>query len=166
MTNAATAAADPAPTKTFKIGAQSLRRRTHNVIYGAGFSLLLALFVGWGHWRQPETYNDLLLWSVIGFLALANLVGYFRHRRYLRLARQHRLEVTADGIRFRTGDDLSQLSTGDIADVTIHRRGNAIGHIQIRRTDNRGIRLEGYDDVAGLVDALKSIVPAAHWRGD
>jgi hypothetical protein len=165
MTNAASKALEPTPEKVFRISPQSLRHRTRNLIYGAGLSLVLIVLVAWGHWRQPETYNDLLLWSMVGFLVLANLVGYLRHRRYLRLVGQHRLEVTAEGIRFRTGDDLSQLSPGEIAEVTIHRRGDGIGHIQIRRTDSRGIRLEGYDDADGLVAALEAIVPAAHWRG-
>jgi hypothetical protein len=152
------------PTSTFSISEVSLRRRTQNVLYGAGLSLLLVLLVGWGHFEQPQTYNDVLLWSVVGFVVLANAIGYFRHRRYLRRARQHRLEVGPRRIRFRTGADLSELSMADIAAVTIHRRGTHIGHIQIARTDNRGIRLEGYDDIDGLAAALKAQVPAAHWR--
>ena len=152
------------PTSTFSISEESLRRRTHNVLYGAGLSLLLLLLVGWGHFEQPQTYNDVLLWSVVGFVVLANAIGYLRHRRYLRRARQHRLEVGPRRIRFRTAADLSELSMADIAAVTIHRRGTQIGHIQITRTDNRGIRLEGYDDIDGLAAALKARIPAAHWR--
>jgi len=149
---------------TFNISAESLRRRTHNVLYGAGLSLLLLLLVGWGHFEQPQTYNDVLLWSVVGFVVLANAIGYLRHRRYLRRARQHRLEVGPRHIRFRTAAALSELSMTDIAAVTIHRRGTQIGHIQITRIDNRGIRLEGYEDIDGLAAALKARVPAAHWR--
>jgi hypothetical protein len=152
------------PTATFSISEESLRQRTHNVLYGAGLSLLLLLLVGWGHFEQPQTYNDVLLWSVVGFVVLANAIGYLRHRRYLHRARQHRLEIGPLRIRFRTAADLSELSMADIAAVTIHRRGPRIGHIQITRTDNRGIRLEGYDDIDGLAAALKARIPAAHWR--
>jgi hypothetical protein len=151
-------------TATFEVSAAGLRQRTHNVLYGAGLSLLLLLLVGWGHLEQPQTYNDVLLWSVIGFVVLANVIGYWRHRRYLRRARQHRLEVSPGRIRFRTGTEVSDLAPSDIAAVTLHRRGGRIGHIQIQRTDNRGIRLEGYDDIEGLAEALKAQVPAAHWR--
>ncbi len=72
---------EPARTTTYKIGAQSLRQRTQNVLYGAGLSLLLLLLVGWGHLEQPQTYNDVLLWSVVGFVVLANAIGFRRHRR-------------------------------------------------------------------------------------
>lgn len=152
-------------TATFKVSEQSLRQRTKNVLYGAGFSLLLVLLVGWGHLEQPQTYNDVLLWSVVGFIALANAIGYVRHRRYLSRARQHCLEVAPGYIRFRTGDEVSELALDDIAAVTSHRRGGGISHIQIHRTDNRGIRLEGYENIDELALALKALVPAAHWHG-
>ncbi|MGB5736366.1 MAG: hypothetical protein WBM40_18185 [Thiohalocapsa sp.] len=155
---------EPARTTTYKIGAQSLRQRTQNVLYGAGLSLLLLLLVGWGHLEQPQTYNDVLLWSVVGFVVLANAIGYWRHRRYLGRARQHRLEVGAGRIQFRTGDEGSELALSDVAGVTVHRRGGHIGHIQIQRTDHRGIRLEGYEDIDDLAAALKAQIPVAHWR--
>lgn len=152
------------PAATFRISEASLRARTRNVGYGAALSLLLLLVVGWGHLDQPQTYNVVLLWSVVGFVVLANAIGYVRHRRYLRRARQHRLELGRRRIRFLTGTMESVLSVADIAAVTIHRRGQGIGHIQITRTDNRGIRLEGYQDIERLAAALKARVAAAQWR--
>ncbi|MGB5834407.1 MAG: hypothetical protein WBG92_20805 [Thiohalocapsa sp.] len=149
---------------SFKVSAESLQRRTNNVLYGVGLSLLLVLLVGWGHLEQPQTYNDVLLWSVVGFVLLANLIGYLRHRRYLRLAQDHRLELGPDFIGFQTGSENSRLALADIASVTVHRRRRHIGHIQIQRTDNRGIRLEDYGNMEGLSVALKDLVPAAHWR--
>lgn len=163
--------ANPNPTPTpsaqtsiFRIAAEGLRRRTRLMLYGVGLSLLLVLLVGWGHLRQPQTYNDVLLWSVIGFVVLANAIGAMRHRRYVRLAAQHRLEVATDVMHFYTGANMSELDPADIAAVAIHRRGGKIGHIQILRTDNRGIRLEGYGDIEGLAEAIRTLVPAAHWR--
>lgn len=155
---------ESASTSSFTISPESLQGRTRNVISGALLGLLLVLLVGWGHIEQPRTYNDVLLWSVLGFIVLANAIGYLRHRRYLRLARAHRLEVGSGGIRFLTGSDVSELSLADIAAVTVHRSRKGIGHIQILRTDNRGIRLEGYGDMQGLANALREQVPPAHWR--
>lgn len=153
-----------AQTSTFKIAPEGVRRRTLLMLYGAGLGVLLVLLVGWAHLRQPQTYNDVLLWSVVGFVALANAIGALRHRRYVRLAAQHRLEVASDRMRFYTGTSMSELAPTDIAAVAIHRRGGKIGHIQILRTDNRGIRLEGYEDIEGLAEAIRALVPAAHWR--
>jgi len=157
---------EPAATSRFTISTKSLQARTRNVISGAVLGLLLVLLVGWGHLEQPGTYNGVLLWSVVGFVVLANAIGYLRHRRYLRLAREHCLEVGSGGIRFLTGSNLSELSVADIAAVTLHRGRKGIGHIQILRTDNRGIRLEGYGNMQGLAAALKQQVPPAHWRDD
>lgn len=147
----------------FTISAQGLTQRSRNVLYGGVLSLLLALLIGWGHMEQPQTYNEVLLWSVIGFVVLANGIGYLRHRRYLKLARDHRLEVYPGGIRFHTRNQTSDLTLGDIAAVTVYRKQQAIGHIQIKRTDNRGVRLEGYENMDDLTAALKEQVPAAHW---
>ncbi len=155
---------ESAPPSNFTIGTESLQGRTRNVIAGAVLGLLLALLVGWGHLTQPGTYNAVLLWSVIGFIVLANVIGYLRHRRYLRLARTHRLEVGGGGLRFLTGSQVSELSLADIAAVSVYRNRKGIGHIQVQRTDNRGIRLEGYGDMQGLAAALKEQVPPAHWR--
>lgn len=154
----------PADTHSFSISAKRRRRRTANVIYGALFSLMLALLVIWGNLERPQTYNDVLLWSVIGFVVIANLVGYLRHRRYLRLAREHRLEIGPRLVRFETGGQTSELGVKEIAAVTVYRSRTGISHIQIQRTDNRGIRLEDYDDMEGMAAALKALVPAAHWR--
>jgi len=148
----------------FRISAKALRRRARNQVYAAGLSLLLALLIIWAHGEQPQTYNDVLLWSVLGFVVLANGVGYARHRRYRRLARCHRLRVAGPQVHFDTGTGHSVLHRADIAAIRVYRNRGRIGHIQVRRTDNRGIRLEDYDDMEALAAALRPLVPAAHWQ--
>lgn len=154
----------PASARRFSISTERRQRRTANVRYGALFSLVLVMLVLWGNLKRPETYNDVLLWSVVGFVVIANLVGYLRHRRYLRLARGHCLEIGPGRIRFETGGQASELAVEEIAAVTVYRGRARISHIQIQRTDNRGIRLEDYDDMEGIAAALKNLVPFAHWR--
>lgn len=151
------------PPQVFTINPDRLKRRTRNVVAGAALSALLAGLVGWGHVHHPQTYNDVLLWSIIGFVILANGVGYIRHRRYLRLAREHRVEIRSDGIAFQTGDTASEVAPGDIAAITVYRNSQGIGHIQILRTDERGIRLEDYADMEAMATALRPLIPAAHW---
>jgi hypothetical protein len=158
------AAGADAAGEVFRISPGALRRRTQNQVYGAGLSLLLALLIIWAHGVEPQTYNDVLLWSVLGFVLLINVVGYARHRRYRRLAQRHRLRVADPEVRFETGDQRSVLHRADIAAVRVYRKRAGIGHIQIRRTDERGIRLEDYDDMEGLAAALKPLVPDAHWQ--
>jgi hypothetical protein len=148
----------------FRVSPLGLRRRTRHQVFAAGLSLLLALLIIWGHGVQPQTYNEVLMWSVLGFAVLINIVGYARHRRYRRLARNHALRVTDSAVRFETGDQHSVLHPSDIAAVRVFRKRHGIGHIQIRRTDERGIRLEDYDDMEGLAAALKPLVPTAHWQ--
>ena len=148
----------------FRIDPEALRRRRHNLAYGAGLSLLLILIMLWANGTRPQTYNDVLLWSLVGFLVLANVVGYVRHRRYRRLVARHRLVVDGPEVRFETGDTQSVLKPTAIAAIRVYRGHRGIGHIQIVRTDNRGIRLEDYDDMQGLAAALKPLVPAAHWQ--
>lgn len=146
----------------FAISGEALEQRSRNILWGAGFSLAFAALITFGHYRYPQTYNDLLLWSVVGFLAIANLVNFLRHRRYLRLVRDHRVEVHPGTLRFRTGTEHSELDLNDVAAINLFRRKNVLRHIQLILKNNRGIRLEGYRDLERLAERLSEQVPAAH----
>lgn len=150
------------PDSTFTISAESLVQRKRNLLWGVGLSLLLVFLIGFGHLRRPETYNEVLLWSVVGFVLLANLVNYLRHRRYLRLIRDHRIEVYPGRVEFWSGGGKTVLNMSDIVALTRYRKAGALGHIQLRLTSGRGIRLEGYDDLDGLAGRLSEQISPAH----
>lgn len=153
--------ADPS-VDVFVIGRETLGQRNRNILWGAGLSLILAAVIAVGHYRYPQTYNDVLLWSVIGFVIIANLVNFVRHLRYLRLVKTHRVEIRTGILRFWTGPDKSELNLKDVALVNLFRRRGALQHIQIRLNNNRGIRLEGYQDLERLARLLTEQVPKAH----
>jgi hypothetical protein len=146
----------------FTIGEHALERRSKNILWGAVLSLVLVVLIAFGNYRYPETYNDVLLWSAVAFVVGANLINYLRHRRYLRLIQDHRVEVLAGKVQFRTGDELSELDIGDIALVNLFRRKGTLNHIQLRLRNNRGIRLEGYGELERLAALLAEQVPEAH----
>ena len=79
--------------RIFSISEEYLERKTRNIQWGAGLSLLLVAVVAFGRYRYPQTYNDVLLWSIVLFVIGANFINYLRHRRYLRLVRDHGLEL-------------------------------------------------------------------------
>ena len=145
----------------FRIGEEELRRRRRNLAWGLLLSALLAGIIAVQNYRYPQQYNDVLMWSVAGFVVLANLVNYLRHRRYLRLAREHYLEVLEDRLRFFSGGELSELELGGIAALRFFRRRGVLGHIQILLTNQRGVRLEGYQDMEQLGERLAGLVPQA-----
>ncbi len=140
---------------TFTITSESIRARNRNILWGALFSVLLVAVVALAHQESPDRYNEALLWSVIGFVVLANLVNYYRHLRYLRLIRNHRVEVLPDSVEFWTAGTKSELPLSDVAGVFLHRRRGELRHIQVRLKNNRGIRLEGYGDLEGMAACLK-----------
>jgi hypothetical protein len=146
----------------FTISPASLRERSHNIAYGLAFSLGLVLLIYWGHVQFPQSFNMILLISVILFVVFSNLINYVRHRRYLRLARDHWIEILPDRIRFQATGNTSELELNDVAALNIYRRKGTPRLIQIKRKDNRGIRLEGYGDMEALAKALKARIPAAH----
>jgi hypothetical protein len=150
------------PDSTYRISRASIAQRRKNLLWSALLSLVLVLVISFGHSRYPETYNDVLLWSIVGFVVLANLVNYVRHRRYLRLIRDHRIEVYPGKLAFWTGGEKTILPIGDIAALALYRKGPALRHIQVRLKNNRGIRLEGYEDLEGLAHRLSEQVPQAH----
>ena len=146
----------------FTISPDSLRERSRNIAYGLVLSIGMALVVYWGHIQFPKSFNNILLVSVILFLVAANLINYVRHRRYLRLTKDHWIQIQPERVRFHAAGTITELDLEDVAAVNVYRRRGAPRHVQIKRKDNRGIRLEGYGDMEGLVKALRARIPAAH----
>jgi len=147
---------------SFNIGKQEITKRRKNIQIGVFLSTLLSVFIVYQNYHYPEKYNDVLFWSVIGFVILANVVNYYRYRRYLGMAEDHSIEILPEKIQFNNKDDVSQLDIKDIAALNFYRRQGNLQHIQIKLKNNRGIRLEGYDDLEGLGNLISAQVPKAH----
>ena len=143
----------------YSISETSLQIRKKNIYLGALFSLVLASVITAGHVQYPEIYNDVLLWSVIIVVVVGNLVNYYRHRRYLRLVEDHRIEIDGDEVFFFAGNDKSVLDTRDIVVLTFYRRKGKVEHIQLKLRNSRGIRLEGYTDLEQLGGAIADRIP-------
>lgn len=146
-------------TQRFVIGATERRKRWRNIGWGIVFSVALVVAVVIGHERDPVNFNTALLWSVAAFAILANLVNLVRFLRYLRLIRDHYLEVAPGTLRFSTGGDVSELELDDVSAMRLFRRGKRIDHIQLVLKNNRGIRLEGYENLAELEQLLRDELP-------
>jgi hypothetical protein len=142
------------PSSSFVIGNQEIRKRNSNLLWGLLLSLLLAAVTIVEHNRDPTTFNDALLWSILAFLVLANLVNYFRYLRYLRLIRKHRVEIGQNKIIFYTDNNISELDLSNVVIMQMYRKSNRLLHIQLRLKNNRGIRLEGYDQLETMASSI------------
>ncbi len=149
----------------FKIGQTELQKRRKNLKIGSFFAAILVVFIYYNNYEYPEKYNDVLYWSIMGFIVLANSVGYYRYRRYLNRVKDHWLEVHSQQLQFFTQGHVSNLNIADIAALHFYRQKGTLQHIQIKLKNNRGIRLEGYDDLEVLADLLSEQVPKAHITG-
>ena len=143
----------------YSISKTSLQARKRNIFLSVLFSLILVAVVTAGHLQDPETYNDMFFWSVIIVVIIGNLVNYYRHRRYLRLVEDHRIEIVGNEVSFFTGPDKTTLNIKDIATLTFYRRKGQVEHIQLKLRNNRGIRLEGYNDLQRLGVAIADRIP-------
>jgi hypothetical protein len=149
---------------TIGSGERSLRQR--NILWGLLLSLLLAGIIAYQNQHDPQQYNDVLLWSVVGFVVLANLINYLRYRRWLARSANHFLELTDERLSFSTAGEVSSLELSGITALRIFRRSGVARHIQLLLPNNRGIRLEGYDDLEGLWRALVERLPAEKIMGE
>jgi len=145
----------------FSISEKFLDERSRNIKWGGALSLILVAAIAFGRYRYPDTYNDVLLWSVVAFVIGANLINYLRHRRYLRMIKNHGVEVCRGKVRFRTGTQESELDLKDVALVNLFRRKGVLRHIQLRLQNSRGIRLEGYGDLERMARLIAAQVPKA-----
>lgn len=146
----------------FKIGAEETQKRSKNIKMGGFFAAVLVIFIAYHNNQFPEKYNDILFWSIMGFIILANLIGYYRYRSYLRMAKEHWIEIHPEQLQFYTKGEVSKLDVNDIAALNFYRSKGILQHIQIQLKNNRGIRLEGYEDINALGDLLSEQVPKAH----
>ena len=92
-------------------------------------------------------------------MGVANLVNYYRYHRYLRLVKDHRIEIDGNEVSFITGPDKTVLDTKDIVALTFYRRKGEVEHIQLKLGNKRGIRLEGYTDLEQLGGAIADLIP-------
>ena len=150
----------------FEIGKAELQKRRKNIKIGGFFAGVLVIIIVYHNYEYPEKYNDVLYWSIMGFIILANLVGYYRYRRYLNMVKEHWIEVHPKQLQFHTKGEVSELNITDIAALHFYRHKGTLQHIQIKLKNNRGIRLEGYDDINALGDLLSDQVPKAHISGN
>lgn len=144
---------------SYTISEESLRIRKKNILWGNLFSVALVVVTVAGHLRYPETYDDVLLWSVAAFVLIGNLINYYRHHRYLRMIRNHRIELDGDNVLFWTGGEKSILDVKQIAALTFYRKKGKVQHIQLKLRNNRGIRLEGYGKLEELGFAIADRIP-------
>ena len=150
----------------FRIGIEELQKRSKNIKIGGFFAAILVIFIAYHNNQYPAKYNDVLFWSIMGFIILANIVGYYRYRRYLRMVKEHWIEVHPKQLQFHTKGEISNLNIDDIAALTFYRRKGTLEHIKIKLKNNRGIRLEGYADLNTLGNLLSEQVPKAHIIGN
>ena len=149
----------------FKIAEEEIHKRSKNIKIGAFFAGLLVIFIAYNNNQYPEKYNDVLFWSIMGFIILANFIGYLRYLRYLRMVKDHWIEVLPGQLQFHSNGDISELDITDIAALNFYPKKRALQHIQIKLKNNRGIRLEGYEDINALGNLLSEQVPKAHISG-
>lgn len=145
----------------YTICPEEIRKRSRNITWGVVLSAALAGLTVVQNNRNPDTYNRTLLWSVVGFLIVANVVNLIRHLRYVRLSKTHRIDVLDDSIQFVTRGELTELQLDEVAAVREFRRGNKLQHIQVLLKNKRGIRLEGYGDLEGLARLLRQKLPGS-----
>jgi len=150
----------------FKIAKEELDKRSKNIKIGGFFAAILVIFIVYNNNEYPEKYNDVLYWSIMFFIVLANSIGYYRYRRYLRMAKNHWIEVQPKELQFHTDGVVSTLYTNDIAALNFHRHKETLKHIQIKLKNNRGIRLEGYENLKALGDLISEQIPKAHISGN
>ena len=143
----------------YTISKSSLQTRKKNIFLGALFALLLAAVISAGHFQYPETYNNMVFWSVIFVVVVGNLVNYYRYRRYLRLVEDHWIEIDGDEVSFFTGTEKSVLNTKEIVALTFYRSKGQVEHIQLKLRNSRGIRLEGYADLEQLGGTIADRIP-------
>jgi len=147
-------------TERFIIRPGERRHRWIGVGWGLLFSTGLIAVIALEYQQDPQPSARSLLWTVIIVLTMANLGNLFFLLRYLRKIRDHHLELEPGKLRFVTGGESSELDLAQVAAIRLFKRWGKLQHIQLVLRNNRGIRLEGYQDLPRLAERLQAELPA------
>ena len=143
----------------FVVGKDEKRRRWINAGLGLLFSTAMVVAVTVGQQQDPERYSSFLWWSVVSLLGAANLSNLVFLIRYLRLVDDHCIELVPGKLRFLSAGKWSELDLDQVTALRLFKRWGKLRHIQLVLKNNRGIRLEGYENLGGLADSLQSALP-------
>jgi hypothetical protein len=144
----------------FVIRRDERRQRWIHVGWGLLFSTGMIAVVALDYQQDPQPSARGLLWSVIIVLLMANVGNLFFLLRYLRKIRDHHLELEPGRLRFVTAGESSELDLAQVAAIRLFRRWGKLQHIQLVLRNNRGIRLEGYQDLDRLAVCLQAELPS------
>ena len=143
----------------FVVGKDEKRRRWINAGLGLLFSAAMVVAVTVGQQQDPERYSSFLWWSVVSLLGAANLSNLVFLIRYLRLIDDHCIELVPGKLRFLSAGKWSELDLDQVTALRLFKRWGKLRHIQLLLKNNRGIRLEGYENLGGLADSLQGALP-------
>ena len=143
----------------FVVGKDEKRRRWINAGLGLLFSTAMVVAVTVGQQQDPERYSSFLWWSVVSLLGAANLSNLVFLIRYLRLIDDHCIELAPGKLRFLSAGKWSELDLDQVTALRLFKRWGKLRHIQLVLKNNRGIRLEGYENLGRLADSLQSALP-------
>ena len=143
----------------FVVGKDEKRRRWINAGLGLLFSAAMVVAVTVGQQQDPERYSSFLWWSVVSLLGAANLSNLVFLIRYLRLVDDHCIELVPGKLRFLSAGKWSELDLDQVTALRLFKRWGKLRHIQLLLKNNRGIRLEGYENLGGLADSLQGALP-------
>ena len=144
----------------FAIRREERRQRWINVGLGLLFSAGMMAVVVVEYDRDPQPSVRSLMWSVILILTVANLGNIFFLLRYLRRIRDHHLELLPGKLRFVTAGESSELELAQVVTMRQFKRWGKLQHLQLLLRNNRGVRLEGYENLPLLAERLQAELTA------
>ena len=144
---------------TFTIGPDEIAKRKKNILLGLGFSVGLTALIGYANGVDSMKYNDILLGSVVFFLVFANIINAFRFFQWLKQIPTHRIQMSNGALHFYKGSAVSTLKPDNIAKLKLRKKNGSLITITVTLNIGNKIRLEGYNDMEGLLAAFQQVAP-------
>jgi hypothetical protein len=141
----------------FTISRDEVVKRRKNIFLGLLFSIGISVLMGHLNGNDSTKYNDLLFGSIVFFLVFANIINAFRYVQWLKLITTHRIEPNDDALTFHKGENQSTLKADDISKLRLKIKKEKLLSITVELNIGNKILLEGYDDMDGLLAAMKTV---------
>lgn len=140
--------------RIFHLSKAAMGKRHFNALMGALLAIALCSLAVYGHATDSNRYNEVLLVSIVAFIALFGLFNLAGHIRYFLKSRKHHLEVGEDRLTFVTGDNQSVLMFSEVAWSERQSRRREGPSLMVQLKNKRIVRLVGYEHQKDLSDLV------------
>jgi hypothetical protein len=129
------------------------------LLYVAALAALFSLPQSTEHFSVMKFF---IIFGLTGFIAAGS--NYLGTKRFIEYAKNHAVEVTAEGFKSVDADTTTILPWEKITSVRFKMRQGKFSKLVLKTSSSGDLDLSRYEDLDNLARELKGFIDNAHWK--